>query len=223
MKRKEKEHLKADPFVHFFEKTITLYKNNRRQILLGAGIVLLAVIILLAVFLFKNLSSAGENKVYAEAFRVRTAESMTVDQKIAKLKEMKFKKGISAAGHLFLASLYYEKGDLQKTESILKEMPASRVAMVNDEKHTLYAQVLADGGKAAEAEGMLNRMLADKKTAVGKELILMQLAKIQLKNQKKADAASGLKRIISEYANTPSAMEAQTLLSSIEGASPAAQ
>jgi len=223
MKKKEREHLKADPFVHFFEKTIALFKNNRRQILAGAGIAALVIIVLLAVLLFNNLSSASENKVYAEAFRVRTDAKMSVDQKIAKLQVMKFKKRISAAGRLFIASLYYEKGDLQKAEALLKEFPASRITMINDEKQVLTASVLAANGKTQEAESLLNLMLTDKKTAMGKELILMQLAKIQIKNQQKEEAAAGLKQIMSEYPNTPSAMEAQNLLSTIEGESPAAQ
>lgn len=223
MKRKEKEHLKADPFVHFFEKTYIFFNNNRRRILAGAGIAVLAILILLAVFFFNNLSSAGENKVYAEAYRVRTDTKMSVEQKIAELQDMKFKKGISAAGRLFIASLYYEKGDLQKAEAALQDMPASRVAMINDEKNTLYAQVLAAGGKNAEAESLLNRMLTDKKTAMGREIILLQLAKMQIKNQQKEEAAAGLKRIISESPNTPSAMEAQNLLTTIESENQTAQ
>jgi len=223
MKKKEKEHLKADPFVHFFEKTYAFFRNNRKQILAGAGIAALAVIILLAVFFFKNLSSAGENKIYAAAFRVRSDAKMTLDQKIAKLQEMKFKNGISAAGRLFIAALYYEKGDLQKAGVLLQEFPACRIAMLNDQKQALSATVLAAGGKIQEAESLLNRMLNDKKTSMGKELILMQLAKIQIKNQRNEEAAAGLKRIVSEYPNTPSAMEAQNLLATIEGESQAAQ
>jgi predicted negative regulator of RcsB-dependent stress response len=218
MKRKEKEHLKADPFVHFFEKTLAFYKHHRQRIFMGAGAVVLLAVILLAVFLFRNLSSTGENKVYAEAFRIQTATDMSVDQKIAKLREVKFKNGISAAGRLFLAALLYEKGDLAKAEAELAAMPKSRVAMVNDEKHTLHAQVLAAGGKTAEAESMLDRMLTDKKTAMAKELILLQLARIRIKNQRNEEAAAALKRILSEYPDTPSANEAQNLLSTLEGA-----
>ena len=143
MKHKEKEHLKADPFVHFFEKALAFYKANRRFIFLGAGALALVVIILLAVILFQNLSSAGENKLYAAAYRVQTSADLSVGQKIAKLQGMKFRNGISAAGRLFLASLLYEKGDLPGAEAVLKDMPGSRVAIINDEKHTLYAQVLA--------------------------------------------------------------------------------
>ncbi len=98
-------------------------------------------------------------------------------------------------------------------------MPKSRVAMLNDEKHPSTAQVLAAGGKPAEAEAVLNRMLTDKKTAMAKELILLQLAKMQIKNQRNEEAAATLKRILSEYANTPSAMEAQNLLPALEGVS----
>jgi predicted negative regulator of RcsB-dependent stress response len=218
MKRKEKEHLKADPFVHFFEKTLAFYKHHRQRIFMGAGAVVLVAVILLAVFLFRNLSSTGENKVYAEAFRIQTATDMSVDQKIAKLREVKFKNGISAAGRLFLAALLYEKGDLAKAEAELAAMPKSRVAMVNDEKHTLHAQVLAAGGKTAEAEAVLDRMLTDKKTAMAKELILLQLARMRIKNQRNEEAAAALKRILSEYPDTPSANEAQNLLSTLEGA-----
>ncbi len=223
MRKKEKEHLKADPFVHFFEKTYTFFKNNRRRILLAAAVAALAVIILLAVFWFQNLSSASENKAYAEAFRVRTDAKMSVDQKISRLQAIKLKKGISAAGGLFIASLYYEKGDLQKAEAALAAMPTSRVAMVNDEKQALTATVLAAGGKFREAESLLNLMLTGKKTVMAKELILLQLAKMQIKNQQKEEAAAGLKRIQSEYPNTPSAMEAQNLLSTMEGNNQAAQ
>jgi predicted negative regulator of RcsB-dependent stress response len=217
MKKKEKEHLKADPFVHFFETALTLFRENRRTILLAAGIIVLVVIALGALFLFQNLSSAGENRLYAEAFRVRIATDMTVDQKIARLQGMEFRRGISAAGRLFLAALEYEKGDLQKAEAILKVMPASRVALVNDQKQALYAQVLAAGGRTAEAEDALNRLLADKKTAMAKELILMQLADIEIKGKHADEAASTLKRILSEYPDTPSAIQARTRLSTLEG------
>jgi predicted negative regulator of RcsB-dependent stress response len=223
MKRKEKEHLKADPFVHFFEKALAFYKHNRRFIFLGAGAVALVVLILLAVFLFQNLSSTGENKLYAAACRVQTSTDMSVDQKIARLQGMKFRNGISASGRLFLAALLYEKGDLAKAEAVLKEMPKSRVAMINDEKHTLTAQVLAAGGKTAEAEAALESMLTDKKTAMAKELILLQLAKMRIKSQRNEEAASALKRILAEYPDTPSANEAQTLLPAVEGGSPAAR
>jgi len=223
MKRKEKEHLKADPFVHFVEKAIAFFKNNRRLILVGAGIALLLVIALLAVFFFTNLSAAGENKLYASAFSIRSNASMSIDQKIAKLLELKFKKGISSVGQLFIAALYFEKGDLPNAEKNLQQYSGSRIAIINDQKKTLEAQVLAAGGKSQEATNLLQRMLEDKQTQMGKELIIMMLAKIQIKSLRQEEAVSSLKRIISEYPNTPSAYEAQTLLSASEAAESAAQ
>jgi predicted negative regulator of RcsB-dependent stress response len=216
MKKKEKEHLKADPFVHFFETALDFFKGNRRMILLSAGVVLLAAAALGALFFFQNLTTAGENRLYAEAFRVRTATNLSVDQKIAKLQGMEFHRGISAAGRLFLAALEYEKGDLQKAEATLAAMPASRVALINDQKQALRARLLAAGGKGAEAEAVLNRMLADPGTAMAKELILTQLAELQVKSKHNGEAASTLKRILSEYPDTPSAVQARSRLSAIE-------
>jgi predicted negative regulator of RcsB-dependent stress response len=223
MKRKEKEHLKADPFVHFVEKAINFLNNNRRLILAGAGVALLLVIALLAVFFFSNLSAAGENKLYTSAFNIRNNTNMSIDQKIAKLQELKFKKGISSVGWLFIAALYYEKGDLPNAEKNLQQYSGSRIAIINDQKKTLAAQVLAAGGKSQEAINLLKLMLEDKQTQMGKELIIMMLAKIQTKSLRQEEAVSSLKRIISEYPNTPSANEAQTLLGANEAADQAAQ
>lgn len=223
MKRKEKEHLKADPFVHFVEKAITFLKNNRRLFLVGAGIALLLVIALLVVFFFTNLNTAGENKLYASAFSISGNTSMNIDQKITKLQELKFKKGISSVGQLFIAALYFEKGDLSNAEKTLQQYSGSSIAIINDQKKTLEAQVLAASGKSQEAMNLLNRMLEDKQTQMGKELIILMLAKIQTKNLRQEEAVSSLKRIISEYPNTPSAQEAQTLLGASEAADSAAQ
>ena len=223
MKRKEKEHLKADPFVNFVEKAIAFLNNNRRLILAGAAIALLLVIALLAVFFFTNLSVTGENKLYASAFSIQSNTNMSIDQKISKLQELKFKKGISSVGQLFIAALYYEKGDLPNAEKTLKQYSGSRIAIINDQKKTLEAQVLAAGGKSQEAMNLLQQMLEDKQTQMDKELIIMTLAKIQIKSLRQEEAVSSLKRIISEYPNTPSANEAQTLLSASEAADSAAQ
>jgi predicted negative regulator of RcsB-dependent stress response len=217
MKRKEKEHLKADPFVHFFEQAVTFFKNNRRLLLVGAGIALFLVIVMLAVFFFNNLSAAGENDLYASAFSIRSSTSMSIDQKIAKLQDLKFKKGISSVGPLFIAALYFEKGELANAEKSLQQYSGSRIAIINDQKKTLEAQVMAAGGKNREAMDLLKRMLDDKETVMGKELILI-LARMQTKNQLREEAVASLKRIVSEYPNTPSAQEAQTLLAAGETA-----
>jgi Uncharacterized protein conserved in bacteria len=222
MKKKEKEHLKTDPFIHFFETAFAFIKSHRRWIVMGAAAVALVVLTLLLLLLLGNLSSSGENALYAEAFRVRNDGKMTLDQKIAALQGMKFKRGISASGQLFLAALHYEKGEWTKAEAVLKAMPASRVGLLNDEKHVLHAQVLAAGGKNSEAEAVLNRLLAEKKTVMPRELILLQLARLQRQEGRGAEAAATLQRIIAEHGNTPGAMEAQNLLSAIESPAPAA-
>jgi predicted negative regulator of RcsB-dependent stress response len=221
MKRKEKEHLKADPFVHFFEQALAFFKHHRRTLLAGAGIALLLLVVILVAFFFSNLSTAAENKLYAKAFSIRNDNAMSVDQKIGKLQELKFRKGISSAGRLFLASLYYEKGDLANAEKALKEYSGSRIAIINDQKKSLEAQLLAAGGKSQEAIDLLKRMLDDKGTRMGKELVILTLAKIQARSQRQEEAVSSLKRIISEYPNTPAANEAQTLLNA--AADPSAQ
>ncbi|MCX6556538.1 MAG: tetratricopeptide repeat protein [Candidatus Aminicenantes bacterium] len=223
MKRKEKEHLKADPFVHFFEQALTFFKNNRRPILAGAGIALLLVIILLAILLYSSLSAAGESKLYASAFAIRNDGSLSIEQKIAKLQELKFKNGISGAGRIFIAALYYEKGDLADAEKTLQQCPDSRIPVINDQKQLLSSRLLAAAGKNREAMDLLKRMVEDKKTALNKEVILLLLAKLQANNRLQQEADSTLKRILNEYPNTASAMQAQNLLNASVVADPLVQ
>jgi predicted negative regulator of RcsB-dependent stress response len=222
MKKKEKEHLKADPFVHFFENALEFVKNNRRLILSAAGVLLLLVVVLVAAFFITGLSAASENKIYASAFRIRSDAALSIDQKIGQLRELKFKKGISSAGRLFIAALYYEKGDLANAEKALAEFSGSRLPILNDQKKMLEAQLLASAGKSQPAIDLLQRMVDDRKTALGKDLVMLALARIQLDSQRREQAGASLKRIVSEYPNTSSAMEAQNLLKQIEGGDPAA-
>jgi predicted negative regulator of RcsB-dependent stress response len=222
MKKKEKEHLKADPFVHFFENALEFVKNNRRLILSAAGVLLLLVVVLVAAFFITGLSAASENKIYASAFRIRSDAALSIDQKIGQLRELKFKKGISSAGRLFIAALYYEKGDLANAEKALAEFSGSRLPILNDQKKMLEAQLLASAGKSQPAIDLLQRMVDDRKTVLGKDLVMLALARIQLDSQRREQAGASLKRIVSEYPNTSSAMEAQNLLKQIEGGDPAA-
>ena len=84
MKRKEKEHLKADPFVHFVEKAIAFLKNNRRLILAGAGNrAAIGHRSYWPCFFSPTLAPPGENKLYASAFSIRSNANMSIDQKIS--------------------------------------------------------------------------------------------------------------------------------------------
>jgi predicted negative regulator of RcsB-dependent stress response len=216
MKRKEKERLKSDPFVHFMQQALAWIKGHRRPLLIGAGAAALAAVALLAVLVFQNLSASGENRLYADVFRIQGDGKMSLAAKIAALEKLTLRRGISASGHLFLAALHYEKGDLAKAEAVLAAMPPSRVPLLNDEKSVLLARVLAAGGKGAEARAVLERLLAAKRLAMARELVLLQLAKLQGAEQRRDEAIATLKRIVAEYGETPSAVEARTLLAAGE-------
>ncbi len=218
MKKKEKERLKTDPFVHFMQNALAFAKAHRRPLLAVAAAVVAALLLLLGALLLRNLSASGENALYAEAFRVRQDAALSLDQKIAALEGMKFRRGVSAAGRLFLASLHFEKGDLAKAGAALDAMPRSRVALLNDQKLALQARVLAAGGKTAEAEALLARLLAAKKPALARELVLLDLARLQSRAQRSSEAAATLQRILAEHPNTPAATEARTLLDTLEKA-----
>lgn len=56
MKRKEREHLKEDPFQVFIEKVIDLLRKYKKQIYVGLTAVVTVIVILLVVLFFRSTS-----------------------------------------------------------------------------------------------------------------------------------------------------------------------
>lgn len=212
MKKKEREHLKEDPFQHFIEKAYETLRKYQKMILIGIGaIVAVIIIIILVVFIKSNIAS-GENRTYSYALRIKNAEWLNVDQKIEKLAKLNSKSGISAAVKLFLASLYFEKGDLAKANEVLKSFSKSSSGLINSEKKLLEAEILNASDKSKEALDLLNTLFVDPKSEVPKDFTLLKMAKIQLKNGQLETATTNLNKILDDYPQSFYTTEAKNLL-----------
>ncbi|UCH93781.1 MAG: tetratricopeptide repeat protein [Candidatus Aminicenantes bacterium] len=216
MKRKEREHLKEDPFQRFIASALDILKKYRKLIFVGiAAVAAIAVIIVLVLFI-QSFSISAENKLYAEAVSIKNDENLKVDEKIEKLSQLKSKNGISASVKLFLASLYFEKEDLQKSKEILDSFSNSKIKLLNDQKKLLEADILISSNKKNEALALLNQMLADPKSEIAKDFILLKMARIQAKIEQTETAVANLNKIIDEYPRSAYSFEARHILNELE-------
>lgn len=216
MKHQEKVHLREDPLFHFFEKALALFQRYKREILWGAGGVALVVLIALLVMYFQGSSAANDNQVLARGLEIRNSSGLSVNEKIEKLKSLRPKSGISSVVGLYVAQLYAEKGDYPKALEALRGAPSGRIRIVNDQKRLLEAQILQFEGKSKEAEDILTILLSDSQTEVAKDFILFQQAKLQVQSGHKQEAVSTLQRLMVDFPNSVFAMEARSLLDSLE-------
>ena len=216
MKRKEREHLKEDPFQQFIAKAWEFLKKYQKHIYMGIAAIAAIIVIIVLVGFIKYQMALSENRLYGQAVIIKTDEKLTLDQKIEKLSQLKPKSGISASINLFLASLYYEKGDLQKTQEILDKFSGGSIKLLKDQKKLLEADILVANNKAAEALTQLDQLLNDPKTEIAKDYVLLKMAKIQSKNEQVDTAVANLNKIMTEYPQSVYTYEARTLLSQLE-------
>ena len=215
MKHQEKVHLREDPFAHFIEKSIVFFQKHKREILWGLGVVALTVLVLVLVVFFRGSSLARENDLLTKALDIKSAPGLSVDEKIVQMKSIRPKKGVSSVIALYVAQLYFEKGDFQNARTALSATPSSRLSFVNDGKKMLEAEILQAQGKSKEAQDILTIMLSDSRTEMAKDFILLQLARLQIKSGHKPEAISTLERVMAEFPNSMFSAEARSLLDSL--------
>lgn len=216
MKRKERAHLKEDPFQVFIEKVLSLLKKYKKEIYIGViGIAAVIIIITLAMFL-KSTSISGDNELYSAALSIKESETLSVDQKLEQLGQLKSKKGVSASIRLITAALYFEKGDIEKAKEELDSFKGSKHKLINDQKKLLEADVLSSLGKKTEAADLLNRVYTDKESVIAKDFLLLKIARLQSKTGQTNTAVTNLKKIEDEFPRSPYARDAKALLSQLE-------
>jgi tetratricopeptide (TPR) repeat protein len=216
MKRKEREHLKEDPFINFVEKVIEVFKKFKKVIFIGIGVFLAVVLVLVIIIYFKSTSVSNENELYSKAFSIKKSEILSSGEKLTKLRQLKTKKGISSVINLFIASIYFEESEFETAKHIIDESPKSRIKLINNKKILLEAEILNAMKKQKEAINLFNKLLSDKELEISKDFILLKIARIQLKSGEKGSAISNLKNLINDFPQSFYYNEAKALLDEIE-------
>lgn len=216
MKRKEREHLKEDPFQQFISRAVEILKKYKKEIFFGIAAAVVVVVILIMVAIIQSYSISAENKLYAQALNIKNDENLNIEQKVEQLSQLKSKGGISASIKLIMASLYYENGDVKKSKEILDNFSNSKIKLLNDQKKLLEADVLISSGKQDEALELLNQLLNDPGSEVAKDFILLKMAKVQAKTEQTKTAVANLNKIIDEYPQSVYNSDARNLLTELE-------
>jgi predicted negative regulator of RcsB-dependent stress response len=212
MKKKERAHLKEDPFQKFVEKVLEILRKFKRELIIGGGIIVAVLIVIVVISVFKSHSTSVENRLYARGLSIQNNPDLSVDEKIEKLGQLNNKNGISAANQLFLASLYFEKGEIEKAGDALKEVPECKIKIIDDQKKLIEADILTAMGKPREALDLLNKVMADSQSDLPKDFLLIKISRLQIQTDQKKAAADTLQKLIDEFPQSVYFTEARTLL-----------
>ncbi|HDP95125.1 MAG TPA: tetratricopeptide repeat protein [Candidatus Aminicenantes bacterium] len=215
MKRKERAHLKEDPFQHFISTVLQWISHNRRKLVASAVVIASVLVVLAAVTLVRSHSYTRENKRLSEALEIRNNDNLTVEEKIERLSQLKAGRGLSAAAQLFLAGLYMEQGRVQDALDMMDDISSSHLDLINDQKTLLEAQILSASGQERQALDLFNQLLADNDTEVAKDYVLLLMARTQYKARQLDMARQTIERLLEEYPLTAFTGQAKELQSEI--------
>ena len=199
MKRKERAHLKEDPFQQFISNTLHWINQNRRVLITSAVVVASLLVVIAAVSLVRSHSFARENRRYSEALEIRNDDSLTVDEKVERLSQLKAGRGLSAAAQLFLAGLHMEQGRVEDALELMDDMSSSHLDIINDQKTLLEAQILSTSGQERRALDLFNQLLADSDTEIAKDYVLLLMARTQFKARQLEMARQSVERLLEEF------------------------
>ncbi len=212
MKRKEREHLKEDPFVNFVENDLVFLRKYKKLIYFGLFSLVALVVIIVLVNLLRSGAVSGENELYAQAIKIRESNTLTLDEKISQLETLQKKSGISSVSQLFIATIHFEDKNLEQARETMKNFRNSRYQLINDKKKLLEAEILFASQKGNEALKLLFELFSDKQTQVSKDYLLMRMAHMKIKLEQTKGAISDLNSLINDYPQSFHAGEARTLL-----------
>jgi len=216
MKKKEREHLKEDPFQLFIQKILDILQQFKKEILFGVTAVAVIIVVIVVISFLKAGSVTTENKLFSEALEIQKSESLTLDQKIEQLTQLENKSGISSSISLSLAALYFEKGDMQKAKEVLDNSPTGKFRLIIDKKKLLEAEIANASGKDKEALDMLYKLFSDPNAQIAKDYVLLRMARIQVKVKEIDTAIANLKKLTEDYPQSYYSRNARDLLNEIE-------
>ncbi len=212
MKRKEREHLKEDPFANFIQLVIEKFEKFRREIFIISGVLVVIVLIIIAVLLLRSGSISKDNQNFASALEIWNSTTMTSDQKIEELSSLKKDKGISSVITFYMASLYYEKEDFLKAKEVLSEYKGNN-KLLDDQKKLLDAELYIALKEVKKGLDILHQLLSDSRSEITKDFLLLRIAKINIKEGLKKSAKENLIRLMNQFPQSIYTREAQVLLS----------
>lgn len=214
MKKKEREHLKEDPFANFINLVIDKFNEFKREIMIIGSVLVIVVVILIAVLLLRSGSISRDNANFASALEIWNSATMTADQKIDELSRLKKGKGVSSAVTFYLASLHYQKEDYLKAKEILADYSGGSKLM-DDQKKLLDAELLLALNEGKRALDTMHQLLSDSRSEISKDYLLLRISKLNIKDGMVKSAKDNLNRMFREFPQSIYLREARELMNGL--------
>lgn len=175
MKRAERHHLKEDEMAHGLSRVIEFAKTWRREILLAAGALAVAVVVFAGLLALRAHARSVNSRVVGEVIELADAAAKD-PAKLAELERLAGLKRYARRAGLELARLHAEKGDWDKAEAALDRITGPGKDLLHYQTEDLRAQIALKKKDYDRAIAIYKKMKDEKPRAYPQDAILFRLA-----------------------------------------------
>ncbi len=221
MKKKEKEHLKADPFQNAVNQVIQFVQRHRRELLISLVALLVIFAGMLVLSLVNKAASSRESNVFTRALDITASQDMKTEDKAAALLELPIGGGLSNWAAIRAASLLIELGDYEGAGAALQKVSRRAPDLLQQKKKLLQAMIKSSLGDFKGGQDIIAVMLNNPKLDFPRDYLLLENARQLWKAGQSEDAVNTLRRISVDHPASPFNATANELLAQWEGSASA--
>ena len=140
MKKVVKKQLKGDEFVSTLTKILRFIEKHTKELIIVAAAAVFLVLLYLGLRFLQAQNVKKESLLLSQLLELRS-ELATKPENIAKLEQLAGQGKYSRLAHVFTATYWVEKGDLEKAKASLAKLQAEPKDFVYYQAEDLLAQV----------------------------------------------------------------------------------
>lgn len=221
MKRKEKEHLKADPFQDAVNRVIHFIQRYRRELLLTLAALVVIFVGMLVLSLVNRASLNRENEVFTQALNISSDQDLKTEDKVAGLLELPIGGGLSNWAAIRAATLQIELGDYEGAGATLQKVSPRAPDLLQENKKLLEAMIKSSLGDFKGGQDIIAIMLNNPRLVFPRDYLLLESARLLWKTGQSEDAVNTLRRINADHPASPFTATANELIVQWEGSASA--
>jgi predicted negative regulator of RcsB-dependent stress response len=198
MKKTERHHLKEDEFVHGMEKFFVFARKWRKELFTGAALLLGLAVVFAGLQFVRGAAARRDSRVLGNIQKLR-AEASKDEAAVPKLEALAGRGKYGRLASLSLATLWVEKGDLDKAEAALARGKETPRDFFSYQARHLAAQVAILRGQLDRAIALLQKIEDEKPKDYILDAVLFHRAEALEKKGSLKEALELFKRVEKEF------------------------
>jgi predicted negative regulator of RcsB-dependent stress response len=216
MKKVVKKQLKEDEFVSTINKIVRFIKEQRRELIIVASILVVVIAGIFAIRYFRTQGLKKQSQVVSEMLDLRAGLEKNPGN-VAQLEKMGGDQKFARVAYLLLATYWIENGNLDKAEASLTKIKTRPKDLYYYQAQDLLARVYLQRKNYDKAIEIYKKIEKEKPREYSLDVVLFNRAEALEKKGDRAGAAAVFKKVQEEYPQTYYGYDASLRAKKLEG------